>query len=204
MSIRLTSRSTTWRSSARRRRGRRARPTPRAGDAHRAEPEAEHLEVAADRKGGGGHGWQRIGRRAHAVGRRAYDPHMARALPALIPLGYGKFVRADRVFALVPLEGPSGATGGGRWCTWRGSRSRSSPRARRARSRATWPARWVGPAGRGRAWTCPARRRCSDEFEAFSYRALDECSIERAGAEVDDADRRANSLCPPGAYADTK
>jgi hypothetical protein len=23
----------------------------------------------------------------------------------LIPLGYGKFVRADRVFALVPLEG---------------------------------------------------------------------------------------------------
>lgn len=30
---------------------------------------------------------------------------MARALPALIPLGYGKFVRADRVFALVPLEG---------------------------------------------------------------------------------------------------
>ena len=30
---------------------------------------------------------------------------MARALPALIPLGYGKFVRADRVYALVPLEG---------------------------------------------------------------------------------------------------
>lgn len=30
---------------------------------------------------------------------------MARPLPALIPLGYGKFVRADRVFALVPLEG---------------------------------------------------------------------------------------------------
>ena len=25
--------------------------------------------------------------------------------PPLIPLGYGKFVRADRVFALVPLEG---------------------------------------------------------------------------------------------------
>jgi hypothetical protein len=24
--------------------------------------------------------------------------------PRLIPLGYGKFVRADRVFALVPLE----------------------------------------------------------------------------------------------------
>jgi len=30
---------------------------------------------------------------------------MARQLPALVPLGYGKFVRADRVFALVPLEG---------------------------------------------------------------------------------------------------
>ena len=30
---------------------------------------------------------------------------MARTTPALIPLGYGKFVRADRVYALVPLEG---------------------------------------------------------------------------------------------------
>jgi hypothetical protein len=30
---------------------------------------------------------------------------MARQATALIPLGYGKFVRADRVFALVPLEG---------------------------------------------------------------------------------------------------
>jgi hypothetical protein len=30
---------------------------------------------------------------------------MARNPPTLIPLGYGKFVRADRVFALVPLEG---------------------------------------------------------------------------------------------------
>jgi hypothetical protein len=30
---------------------------------------------------------------------------MARAAPQLIALGYGKFVRADRVFALVPLEG---------------------------------------------------------------------------------------------------
>jgi hypothetical protein len=25
--------------------------------------------------------------------------------PTMIPLGYGKFVRADRVYALVPLEG---------------------------------------------------------------------------------------------------
>ncbi len=30
----------------------------------------------------------------------------------LVPLGYGKFVRADRVFALVPLEG--GDRGDGR------------------------------------------------------------------------------------------
>lgn len=30
---------------------------------------------------------------------------MARQMPTLIPLGYGKFVRPDRVFALVPLEG---------------------------------------------------------------------------------------------------
>jgi len=29
---------------------------------------------------------------------------MARPTP-LVPLGYGKFVRADRVYALVPLEG---------------------------------------------------------------------------------------------------
>ncbi|MEJ7750736.1 MAG: hypothetical protein WKF32_04715 [Thermoleophilaceae bacterium] len=30
---------------------------------------------------------------------------MARKQPRLVPLGYGKFVRADRVFALVPIEG---------------------------------------------------------------------------------------------------
>jgi hypothetical protein len=24
----------------------------------------------------------------------------------MVPLGYGKFVRADRVYALIPLEGP--------------------------------------------------------------------------------------------------
>jgi hypothetical protein len=36
----------------------------------------------------------------------------ARATPPLIPLGYGKFVRADRVYALVPLEG--GDRGDGR------------------------------------------------------------------------------------------
>ena len=31
---------------------------------------------------------------------------MARGTPSLIALGYGKFARADRVFALVPLEAP--------------------------------------------------------------------------------------------------
>ena len=30
---------------------------------------------------------------------------MARGVPQLVALGYGKFVRADRVYALVPLEG---------------------------------------------------------------------------------------------------
>jgi hypothetical protein len=30
---------------------------------------------------------------------------MARSSVPLVPLGYGKFVRADRVYALVPLEG---------------------------------------------------------------------------------------------------
>ena len=29
----------------------------------------------------------------------------ARGTPPMIPLGYGKFVRADRIYALVPLEG---------------------------------------------------------------------------------------------------
>jgi hypothetical protein len=34
-----------------------------------------------------------------------------RANTPLIPLGYGKFVRADRVYALVPLEGPERGEG---------------------------------------------------------------------------------------------
>jgi hypothetical protein len=29
----------------------------------------------------------------------------------MVPLGYGKYVRADRVFALVPLEGPDRGDG---------------------------------------------------------------------------------------------
>ena len=35
---------------------------------------------------------------------------MART-PPLVHLGYGKFVRADRVYALVPLEGPDRGDG---------------------------------------------------------------------------------------------
>ena len=30
---------------------------------------------------------------------------MARSITPMVPLGYGKFVRADKVYALVPLEG---------------------------------------------------------------------------------------------------
>jgi hypothetical protein len=37
---------------------------------------------------------------------------MAKREPRLIHLGYGKFVRADRIFALVPIE--SGERGDGR------------------------------------------------------------------------------------------
>jgi hypothetical protein len=36
---------------------------------------------------------------------------VARQIPMLVPLGYGKFVRADRVYALVPLEGPERGDG---------------------------------------------------------------------------------------------
>jgi hypothetical protein len=36
---------------------------------------------------------------------------VARAVPSLVPLGYGKQARADRIFALVPLEGPERGDG---------------------------------------------------------------------------------------------
>jgi hypothetical protein len=45
----------------------------------------------------------------HGAGR--YDHRVARGTPSLIALGYGKFVRADRVFALVPLAGPERGDG---------------------------------------------------------------------------------------------
>jgi hypothetical protein len=36
---------------------------------------------------------------------------MTRSTPPMVPLGYGKFVRADRVYALVPLEAPERGDG---------------------------------------------------------------------------------------------
>ena len=39
-----------------------------------------------------------------ATARAAIVTIVAKRDPSMIPLGYGKFVRADRVFALVPLE----------------------------------------------------------------------------------------------------
>jgi hypothetical protein len=36
---------------------------------------------------------------------------MAKREPRLIPLGYGKFVRADRIYALVPIEAEERAHG---------------------------------------------------------------------------------------------
>ena len=38
-------------------------------------------------------------------------PTMSRSTPPMVPLGYGKFVRADRVYALVPLEAPARGDG---------------------------------------------------------------------------------------------
>ena len=36
---------------------------------------------------------------------------MVRGTPPLVHLGYGKYVRADKVYALVPLEGPDRGDG---------------------------------------------------------------------------------------------
>ena len=36
---------------------------------------------------------------------------MARSITPMVPLGYGKYVRADRVYALVPLEGEARGDG---------------------------------------------------------------------------------------------
>lgn len=44
------------------------------------------------------------------IGAWLYDLAMARPSP-LIALGYGKYVRADRVYALVPLAGPERGDG---------------------------------------------------------------------------------------------
>lgn len=36
---------------------------------------------------------------------------MAKREPRMVPLGYGKYVRADRIFALVRIEGPDRGDG---------------------------------------------------------------------------------------------
>ena len=83
----------------------------------------------------------------------------------MVPLGYGKFVRADRVFAVVPLDRRSAATAGAPTCTWTASISRSWPRA---------------PSGR--SW--PTSRRRSQRRRAFhaaaAPRARTGCSSDRA------------------------
>ena len=81
----------------------------------------------------------------------------------MIPLGYGKFVRADRVYALVPLEAASAATAAGR-----SSMSRDRPPIVASRSElaiARDLAVALGHAAHGRAMTtrgCRGRRRSSD------------------------------------------
>ena len=59
------------------------------------------VETAVPASGVGGFDeglWPTFAARAHTI------PVMPRPAP-LVPLGYGKYVRADRVYALVPLEG---------------------------------------------------------------------------------------------------
>ena len=41
---------------------------------------------------------------------------MADRAPKMISLGFGKWARADRIYALEPLEGADRATAGGRAC----------------------------------------------------------------------------------------
>lgn len=48
---------------------------------------------------------------AHMAARVAMLYGMARGTAPMIHLGYGKFARADRVYALVPLEGPDRGDG---------------------------------------------------------------------------------------------
>ena len=55
------------------------------------------------RLGAGGRG--RPGRPAPRDRATCSTMRMAKRDPRMVPLGYGKFVRADRVFALVPIEG---------------------------------------------------------------------------------------------------
>ena len=60
-------------------------------------PRREFLRLGASDRAG-------PGRRSGPVKQLSSQP-VAKRDPRMIPLGYGKFVRADRIFALVPLEG---------------------------------------------------------------------------------------------------
>ena len=61
----------------------------------------------------------------------------AKREPRLVSLGYGKFARADRIYALVPLDPKDRGDGRRTYVHVEGSgTSRSSPRARSGRS---WP-----------------------------------------------------------------
>ena len=64
---------------------------------------------------------------------------VADGAPRMIFLGFGKYVRADKIYALEPLgRRASAGTAPARACGSRGSPSRSSPRARSARSSPRW------------------------------------------------------------------
>ena len=66
------------------------------------------------------------------------NPHMADAAPKMVFLGFGKYARADKIYALEPITDERAAAAGGRSSGSRASASRSSPRAPSARSCSTW------------------------------------------------------------------
>lgn len=62
--------------------------------------------VMVDLRGfGGPSGCLDLGRPRDTAAPRSTVSPMAREAPRMISLGYGKHVRADRIFAIVPLEG---------------------------------------------------------------------------------------------------
>ena len=82
----------------------------------------------------------------------------------LVPLGYGKFVRADRVFALVPLEGDERGDGRRTLVYVEGIEEPIiASRSEGAIARDVAGALGRGSARfRGRRSSYPAKKRCSD------------------------------------------